>query len=77
MMTEHGFDAAGVAAFTLVTALLERMVAHNGMTKGEAVELCLKLSKTKVSMGFLSDSEVESEAAMLLADLASQLDKRL
>jgi hypothetical protein len=70
---ERDIDASayGIAAFSILEALVPKIVEHNLLSKSELLAILDRVAHVESSRGFASDSDVDSDASRLSVKLAN------
>ena len=70
---EHDIDpsAYGVAAFSILEALIPKILDHGALSKAEALAILDHVAHVESSRGVASDSDVDSDASRLAGKLAN------
>lgn len=75
-MQEINADAYGVAALSVVAAIVFKLIDEKVMTKQEVLDLYDKIAGAKAAKGKLYGSAAESDAALLVETMRVEIDAR-
>lgn len=74
----HTLDshAHGLFAAAMVNALAQELVSKNVLDKSELLNICAKVKATFDAAGVRHNSAAETDAALLTASLAAEINSR-
>lgn len=69
-------DAYGVAALSVVQALVFKLIEDGEMSKSEAMRIYDTIADAKAAKGKLHNSSIEIDASLLLRTASAEIDAR-